>query len=78
MNPVVIAILVVAGIIVLFVGFMVMQFVGLWFQALVSGARVGFIDLIMMRFRKVDPKTIVFNRIRIKSGGCGWTRQELR
>jgi len=43
--------------------------VNLWLQALVSGARVRILDLIMMRFRKVDPKTIVFNRISAKKAG---------
>jgi uncharacterized protein YqfA (UPF0365 family) len=69
MNPFLIGGLIVAGIIILFVGFIAMQFIGLWFQAFVSGARVGFIDLVMMRFRKVDPKTIVFNRISAKKAG---------
>jgi uncharacterized protein YqfA (UPF0365 family) len=43
--------------------------ISLWVQALVSGARVKLLDLIMMRFRKVDPKTIVFNRISARKAG---------
>src|SRR5690606_29845992 len=34
-----------------------------------SGARVRLIDLIMMKFRKVDPRTIVYNRISAKKAG---------
>jgi uncharacterized protein YqfA (UPF0365 family) len=45
------------------------QYISLWFQAKLSGASVGIVQLIAMRFRKVDPRTIVFSRIRaIKSG----------
>ena len=49
--------------------FLMIQFASLWFQALVSGAPVGFLDLVMMRFRKVDPRAIVFNRISAKKAG---------
>jgi uncharacterized protein YqfA (UPF0365 family) len=60
----------IAGAIVLIIVlFIIGQYISLWFQALLSGARVRLIDLIMMRFRKVDPKTIVFNRISAKKAG---------
>ena len=62
-------ILILAGVITLIVLFMIGQYISLWFQALLTGARVRLIDLIMMRFRKVDPKTIVFNRISAKKAG---------
>ncbi len=68
-NPVVIALVVVASLVVLVVGFFLLNFIGLWVQAFVSGARVGFVDLVMMKFRKVDAKTIVFNRISAKKAG---------
>jgi uncharacterized protein YqfA (UPF0365 family) len=68
-NQVLWIILIVVGLIVLVVGFLALQFLGLWFQALLSGAPVSLIDLIMMRFRKVDPKVIVFNRISAKKAG---------
>lgn len=64
-----IIVVVVAGIILLVAGVIVFQFFSLWLQALVSGARVRLVDLIMMRFRKVDPRTIVFNRISAKKAG---------
>ncbi len=69
MTPVVIGALVLVGLIALFVLFMFGQYVSLWVQALLSGAKVSFIGLIMMRLRKVDPKTIVFNRISAKKAG---------
>ncbi|MDE7451236.1 MAG: flotillin-like FloA family protein, partial [Alistipes sp.] len=33
--------------------------VGLWFSALVSGGRISLLQLILMRWRKVPPSTIV-------------------
>jgi uncharacterized protein YqfA (UPF0365 family) len=69
MNPIAIGGLILGGIIVIIVVFVVGQFFSLWVQALVSGARVRLIDLIMMKFRKVDPRTIVYNRISAKKAG---------
>lgn len=69
--------LVVAGLFVVIIGVMILQFVGLWVQALVSGAPVGLVDLIMMKFRKVDPKVIVFNRISAKKAGLELSTNQL-
>ena len=69
MSPVVIALLVLVGILVLILMFFLGQYLSLWVQALVSGARVRFLDLIMMRFRKVDAKVIVINRVSAKKAG---------
>ncbi len=38
---------------------------GLWFQAFMSGARISMLELIAMRFRKVDIRRLVLNRIRM-------------
>src|SRR5210317_1855814 len=43
--------------------------ISLWIQALVSGARVGLLNIIFMRFRKVPPKMIVEAKIMsVKAG----------
>jgi len=68
-SPVVIVVFIVGGIIALVLLVLAGQYVSLWFQALLSGARVGLIDLVMMRFRKVRPQEIVFNRISAKKAG---------
>lgn len=45
------------------------QFVSLWIQAWTSNARVALTDMIGMKLRKVDMRTVVINRIRaVKSG----------
>ncbi|MEM7230406.1 MAG: flotillin-like protein FloA [Planctomycetota bacterium] len=72
-----IGILAVPAIILLVVVWMVGQVVTLWFQAFVSGAPIALLDLIMMRFRKVDPKTIVFNRISAKKANIDIPTQYL-
>ena len=45
------------------------QFFGLWLQAFMSRANVGFTDLIGMRLRKVDARTIVLSRIQLVKAG---------
>ncbi len=72
-QPVLIGLLIVVGIVALIVLFYLGQYFSLWFQALLSGARVRLIDLIMMRFRKVRPQEIVFNRISAKKAGLDLT-----
>ena len=48
---------------------MISQYLQLWLQAFLSGARVSLLDLIMMRLRKVPPAVIVLNRITAKKAG---------
>jgi uncharacterized protein YqfA (UPF0365 family) len=43
--------------------------ISLWIQALVSGARVGLLNIIFMRFRKVPPKMIVEAKIMAVKAG---------
>jgi uncharacterized protein YqfA (UPF0365 family) len=77
MNPFVIGGIIIVGIVVLVALFWIGQYLSLWFQALLSGARVRLIDLIMMRFRKVRPQEIVFNRITAKKAGLDLTTDYL-
>ncbi len=60
---------IIAALILLVLVVIVAQFFNLWLQALLSGAPVSIFELIGMRLRKVDPRTIVYSRIRaVKSG----------
>lgn len=70
MPPIVwIAIAVIVGIFMLvFIAFL-LQFLGLWVQATVSNAKVSLFDMIGMKFRKVDLRTVVINRIRAVKAG---------
>jgi uncharacterized protein YqfA (UPF0365 family) len=61
--------LVVGALFLLIIALFLFQFFGLWIQALTSNARVTITDMIGMRLRKVDLRTVVINRIRaIKAG----------
>ena len=69
MSTLLIVLLIVVGIPGLILFFFLFNYVNLWFQAVVSGARVRFIDIVLMRFRKVNPNTIVQSRIAAKKAG---------
>ena len=76
MNPLYIILIVVASIILLGLVVVLFNFFGLWFQALLSNAKVGLPDLIGMRFRKVDARTVVLSRIRGHRADRGDARQD--
>ena len=63
--------------IVIAVMFFLLQFISLWLQAFMSNARVSVYDLIGMRFRKVDARTIVMTKIRAVKAGLGMTTNDL-
>jgi len=69
MNPIWIVALIIIGLIILVALAVISRFISLWLQALLSGARVSLLGLVMMRFRKVDPKIVVINRISAKKAG---------
>jgi uncharacterized protein YqfA (UPF0365 family) len=59
----------IVGFVVLIFIIILAQYFSLWFQAFLSKAKVRLIDIIAMRFRKVDSSIIVISRIRaVKSG----------
>jgi len=68
---------IIGGIILLIIVAFAFQYIGLYLQAWVSGAKVGFIDLVMMRFRKVNAKSVVINRISAKKAGIEITTDNL-
>ena len=70
-------VLVLVGIFVLFVLMLVGSYVNLWIQAWLSDARVRFTELIGMRFRKVDPRTIVLSRIQAVKAGLQISTNQL-
>ncbi len=51
------------AILLLIVFFFVFSALSLWFQSLVSGAKVGLLNIVFMRFRKVPPKLVVESKI---------------
>jgi uncharacterized protein YqfA (UPF0365 family) len=69
MNQIIVVALIIVGLVMLFLLVMVGQFIALYVQALLSGAKVGLMDIIGMRLRKVDIRTIVYSRIRAVKAG---------
>ncbi|MDG2455233.1 MAG: flotillin-like protein FloA [Bacteroidia bacterium] len=67
---------IIGGIVLLFV-FLYFVPVGLWVTAQVSGARVGIVQLIIMRIRKVPPSLIVNALINANKAGLPVTANDL-
>lgn len=61
--------LIIAVILGLVLFYFIFSYIALWIQALVSGARVGLLNIIFMRFRKVPPKLIVESKIAAVKAG---------
>jgi len=66
----------IVGIIVLVLFLFVSASISLWIQALVSGAKVGLLNIIFMRFRKVPPKLVVQSKIMAVKAGINITTDE--
>ncbi|HKL83028.1 MAG TPA: flotillin-like protein FloA [Desulfobacter sp.] len=61
--------IIIVGILGLVLVYFAFSYIGLWIQALVSGARVGLFNIIFMRFRKVPPKLVVESKIMAVKAG---------
>lgn len=61
--------IVVLVILILVVVVVVFNFLGLWIQALFSGAHVGLLSMVGMRIRKVNPRLIVTTKIMAVKAG---------
>lgn len=78
MPPIVLVIvLVIVGLISLVVLGFIARYLGLWFQAITSGAPVSLVTLIAMQFRKVNPSVIVNSRIMAVKAGLEVTTDML-
>ena len=68
-NGVLIVVLVIVALFALILAFVIGQFLKIWIQALLSNAHVGLLELVGMRLRNVDIRTIVLSRIRAVKAG---------
>src|SRR5687768_13531161 len=68
-NNIWIVVLIVAALFAVVVIFVIGQFINLYIQALLSNAHVQLLELVGMRLRKVDLRTIVLSRIRAAKAG---------
>ena len=76
-NMIYVAVVVVALIAMLVFFALIAQFVGLYIQALVSGAKVSMIELIGMRLRRVNARVIVTSRIQAMRAGMAISQAEM-
>jgi len=76
-NAWVVAVGLVVVFFVLILAAFVFNFINLYVQALLSGARVSLASLIGMKLRKVDPRTIVLSRIRSVKAGMDLSTNQL-
>jgi uncharacterized protein YqfA (UPF0365 family) len=77
MDPNVALFLTIAGIIILLILFLWLVPLGLWFNALLNGVRISLIQLILMRWRRVPPGTIVNALITGTKAGIKLNRDQL-
>ncbi|MEM6312590.1 MAG: flotillin-like protein FloA [Planctomycetota bacterium] len=70
-------VLAVVAIILLVIFALLFNFIGLYVQAFVSGAKVSLIELIGMRLRKVNPRTIVTARIQSARAGLNVSQSQM-
>lgn len=70
-------VLVILGIVILLILLMFISFFSLWIQAYAAHANVSFFDLIGMRLRKVNTRTIVLSKITAIQAGLELTTRQL-
>jgi uncharacterized protein YqfA (UPF0365 family) len=68
-NTILIVVVIIGAFILLVIGIFLLQFLNLYIQALTSNASVGLLDMVGMKLRKVDIRTVVINRIRAVKAG---------
>jgi len=76
-QTILLVVLAIAGLAVLILLILVMNILGLWFNAQLSGVRISFLQLIFMRWRKVPPSLIVKGLIMTTKAGLKLNRDEL-
>ena len=70
-------ILIIIAIAIIVLLYFVGSAISLWIQAMVSGARVGLITIVFMRFRKVPPKLVVTAKIMAVKAGLDISTNDL-
>jgi uncharacterized protein YqfA (UPF0365 family) len=60
---------IILAVLALILVFFILSALSLWVQALISGAHVGLLNIVFMRFRKVPPKLVVESKIMAVKAG---------
>ncbi len=76
-NQIVLILVIVVAIAVLAFVLIFMRLVGLWLSAILAGVRVSLLQMVLMRWRRVDPRAIVDNMVTAHKAGIPLTRDQL-
>lgn len=76
-NQVVLILIIVVGVAVLVFFLIFMRLFGLWLSAQLAGVRISLLQMILMRWRRVDPRAIVDNMVTAHKAGIPLTRDQL-
>jgi len=76
-KPVVVVFFAIAAFLLFLILVLFVRYFGLWFQALLSNADVKFLEILGMKFRKVNPFIIVPNKIMAVRAGLVLTTRDL-
>lgn len=76
-NQVVLVLVIIVAIAVLAFVLIFMRLVGLWLSAILAGVRVSLLQMVLMRWRRVDPRAIVDNMVTAHKAGIPLTRDQL-
>ena len=77
MNPILAVVGLVVALVIMVALVIILSFFQLWLQAMLSGAGVGFFNLLGMRLRKVNATVIVYSRINAVKAGFHLSIDEL-
>ena len=73
----VLILVIVVGLAVLIFFLIFMRLFGLWLSAQLAGVRISLLQMILMRWRRVDPRAIVDNMVTAHKAGIPLTRDQL-
>ena len=76
-NQVVLILVIIVAIAVFGFVLIFMRLVGLWLSAILAGVRVSLLQMVLMRWRRVDPRAIVDNMVTAHKAGIPLTRDQL-
>ena len=76
-DQVIMIVVIIVGVAVLIFFLIFMRLFGLWLSAQLAGVRVSLLQMILMRWRRVDPRVIVDNMVTAHKAGIPLSRDQL-
>lgn len=76
-DQIILILVVIVGVAILAFFLIFMRLFGLWLSAQLAGVRISLLQMILMRWRRVDPRAIVDNMVTAHKAGIPLTRDQL-